>query len=109
MMGQKWCIIQPSGHEKTTMPKRGGCVSLVTYDRIGVKGGDSLQMIPVRSTNILSVGYENGVLVIAFRNGGSYSYQGVPEQTYQMFMAARSLGQFYTRYIKGRFPSVRIG
>ena len=43
---------------------------------------------PVRSSNIASVGYENGTLEIAFVDGGVYQYFNVPEHVYQGLMSA---------------------
>lgn len=67
-----------------------------------------MQLIPVQSTTIQAVGYENGLLVIAFHSGESYSYQGVSELVYHAFITAPSIGSFYVRSIKGKYPAVRI-
>lgn len=68
-----------------------------------------MQMIPVDSSNLASVGYENRTLYIAFNSGGLYSYAGVPESIYQELLAALSKGKFFHAYIKGVYPYQRIG
>lgn len=45
-----------------------------------------MRMIPVSSSNLESVGYENGILCIAFHGGRIYEYTGVPESVYQGLM-----------------------
>ena len=57
----------------------------------------------VSSTNISSIGYENGILEIRFRNGGTYQYYGVPESVYHSLMNASSKGRYLERYIKGKY------
>lgn len=37
-----------------------------------------MNMTPVSSSNIASIGYENGTLYVAFNHGGVYAYSGVP-------------------------------
>ena len=56
----------------------------------------------VRSSNIASVGYENGTLEIAFVNGGVYQYLNVLEQIYQGLMTAASKGRYFYDHIKKR-------
>lgn len=68
-----------------------------------------MQMIPVSSSNLSSVGYERGTLYIAFNSGGLYSYSGVPESVYRELMAASSHGKYFAKYIKGIYPYRRIG
>ena len=64
----------------------------------------------VRSTNILSVGYEaeSAILEIEFRNGGLYKYLNVPQTVYDEFMAAPSHGSYFHRHIKNRYKWVKI-
>lgn len=68
-----------------------------------------MQMIPVQSSNLASVGYENRTLYIAFHSGGLYSYVGVPESLYRELLSAPSKGKFFHAYIKGAYPYQRIG
>jgi hypothetical protein len=66
-------------------------------------------MISVSSSDIDSVGYENGTLHIRFNSGGLYAYYGVPQSVYQGLMSAGSHGQYFNANIKGRYGDTRIG
>ena len=68
-----------------------------------------MQMIPVSSSNLSSVGYENGTLYIRFHNGSLYSYSNVPASVYQGLMSASSHGQYFAAYIKKCYPYRKIG
>jgi hypothetical protein len=60
-------------------------------------------MIPVNSSAIAAIGYENGVLAVTFHNTGTYYHPGVPYQVYREFMNASSMGAYYSHYIRGRY------
>lgn len=68
-----------------------------------------MQMVPVSSSNISSIGYENGTLYVAFNRGGLYTYSGVPEHVYRELMAASSHGSYLARCVKGVYPYQKIG
>ena len=68
----------------------------------------TMQMFPVSSSNLESVGYENGVLCIAFHGGRIYEYTGVPESVYQGLMTASSHGKYFHAYICNVYPYNRI-
>ncbi len=68
-----------------------------------------MNMLPVSSSNIESVGYENGTLYIRFHSGGLYSYQNVPVAVYQGLMSASSKGRYFHSNIKGAYVYRRIG
>ena len=67
-----------------------------------------MNRIPVVSSNIRSVGYDNGVLEIEFNSGGIYQYPDVPRSTYESLMAASSKGGFFSTYIKERYRFIKI-
>ncbi|WP_052476315.1 KTSC domain-containing protein [Cohnella kolymensis] len=67
-----------------------------------------MQLTPVVSSNIAAVGYNNfqNILIIQFLGKTTtYSYYGVPVETYEEMMASKSVGSFYAKNIKGRFPN----
>ncbi len=68
-----------------------------------------MNMTPVSSSNISSIGYENGTLYVCFHNGGLYSYFDVPESVYHALMAAPSHGHFLAANIKGIYRYEKIG
>ena len=69
-----------------------------------------MNMIPVTSTSIAFISHDSETLTlrIIFREGGTYDYHGVPEMVFQQFLNASSKGEYYIRWIKGRFSQVRI-
>ena len=68
-----------------------------------------LEMTPVRSSDIASVGYENGTLHVRFHSGGLYEYNNVPVSLYNGLMSAASRGQYFHAHIRGRYNDHRIG
>lgn len=68
-----------------------------------------MNMQPVFSSDLHSVGYAEGVLHIRFNSGGTYQYSGVPERVFRGLMAAQSHGRFFHANIKGRYPYNKIG
>lgn len=58
-------------------------------------------MHPVSSSNLASVGYENGTLYVSFHSGSTYAYFGVPQSVYDELMAADSHGKYLNAHIKG--------
>ena len=63
---------------------------------------------PVKSSNLASVGYENGVLEIKFLSGRVYRYDGVPEDVHSGLMNASSKGRYLWRYIRDRYSTTRV-
>ncbi len=68
-----------------------------------------MYMQPVSSSDLSSVGYENGTLYIAFNSGGVYSYSNVPVSVYEGLMSASSHGKYFHAHIKNNYPYRRIG
>ncbi len=62
---------------------------------------------PVDSSNIEATRYdrETGTLGIRFRNGGVYSYRGVPAEIAQGLVQAESPGRFFHSMIRGAYES----
>ena len=63
-----------------------------------------MDMIPVSSSNLRAVGYENGTLYVSFHSGGMYSYSGVPEAVYRSLMTAGSKVSYFAAHIKNTYP-----
>ena len=62
-----------------------------------------MDLKPVKSSNIHSVGYENGDLHVKFRSGKRYTYSGVPEELHGKLMAAESKGGFFGKHIRPHY------
>jgi hypothetical protein len=61
------------------------------------------------SSNLKSVGYENGILEVEFHNGGIYQYHGVPESVFHELMNAPSRGSYFHWNVrKTGYPCAKI-
>jgi hypothetical protein len=63
---------------------------------------------PVTSSNIASIGWEDGVLEVEFKSGHHYAYADVPEGVYQEAIGAGSVGKFVAANIVGKYQSQRL-
>lgn len=66
--------------------------------------------IPVVSSNI--AGYlhlaQQSLLLVTFKSGKVYAYQGVPESVVADFVGASSKGSFFSGNIRNNFPASEI-
>lgn len=67
-----------------------------------------MQLIPVNSSNVASIGYENGIIEVHFHNGYAYRYSDTSEALFQEFLNAPSKGKFVHQRLKNCYPTVRI-
>lgn len=66
-----------------------------------------IEMKPVESSNIRSIGYDESKadLHVEFKGSGIYIYHDVPKEVYDGFMAAESKGNFLAKNIKGVYSA----
>jgi hypothetical protein len=66
--------------------------------------------IPVRSSTLVSVGYDEQrqVLEIEFRRMAIYQYLGVPKTLHEQLMAASSKGRFFDQRIREKFRTSKV-
>jgi hypothetical protein len=62
----------------------------------------------VSSSNIRSVGFDNGTLEIEFNRGGVYQYYNVPEGTFRSLISAPSVGKYFHAHIKDVYHFSKI-
>lgn len=69
-----------------------------------------MKMIPVDSSNVESVGYDEGssTLQVSFKKGGMYQYFDVPKDVFEALRDASSVGGYLASHIKGRFRYSRV-
>ena len=67
-----------------------------------------MRRVPVESTSLDCVGYENGVLEVRFTNGGVYRYYGVPSEVHDELMQAGSKGRFFNTEVRGAYRCARL-
>ena len=67
-------------------------------------------MISVTSSTIRAVDYSelDNVLTVEFNNGSTYTYQGVPKETYQAFLDSDSKGKFFNRNIRAHYEYKKV-
>ena len=58
-----------------------------------------IDLIAVESSNVMAIGYADGVLAVKFRGGTLYEYRGVPPEVHAALMAAASKGSFLARHV----------
>ncbi len=69
-----------------------------------------MKRTPVSSSNVVSVGYDAGALLleVEFKSGTVYQYSGVPEWQYVALIHAGSVGSYLSDSIKPRYPYRRV-
>lgn len=68
-----------------------------------------MKMYDVDSSNIKAIGYENGNVIVAFKNGTQYAYENVDEKLFKCFLDSDSKGKFFAQHIKGKFEYKQLG
>lgn len=63
---------------------------------------------PVTSSHLKSIGFEANVLEVEFTDETVYLYRNVPETVWKEFQAAKSKGQFFSRFIRGHYTAERV-
>ena len=66
--------------------------------------------IPVESSNIASIGFDedSSTLEIEFLSSAVYQYFDVPFPVYEGLMEASSKGQYFAQNIKGNYRFVKV-
>ncbi|MFN4249932.1 KTSC domain-containing protein [Deinococcus sp.] len=69
-----------------------------------------MKHIAVTSSNLASIAYDSAsqTLEVAFKNGGLYSYAGVPASVHQGLMSAPSHGSYFAAHIRNRYPTQKL-
>jgi hypothetical protein len=71
---------------------------------------EDIKMIPVASSNVESIGYDENdqVLRIRFLNGNTYDYKNVPIMEFERLKMAHSIGSYLHRNIKFNYPYEKV-
>jgi len=64
-----------------------------------------MNRIKVKSSNIVSVGYDedNKTLEVEFITSGTYRYFNVEKKVYTDFLSSSSKGKYFFKHIKGTY------
>lgn len=68
-----------------------------------------MNMIPVSSSNISSIGYAGTTLYVSFHSGSTYAYYDVPSNVYNALMSASSHGSYLAAHVKGTYRYSKVG
>lgn len=69
-----------------------------------------MQRLPVKSSNVISVGYDEAqeILEVEFKGGSVYQYFSVPIEVYTGMITASSVGSFLATEVKGSYEYRRV-
>jgi hypothetical protein len=69
-----------------------------------------MDRVPVRSTNLASIGYDpgDGILEIEFSSGAIYEYYRVPGRVFDGLLSASSPGLYFASNVKDVYQFRRI-
>src|SRR5687768_6203643 len=79
----------------------------VQGDTTHTKRPHEIERYAVDSSNIKTVGYEDGLCVIEFTNGQIYSY-AMPPATFEAFARAESKGRHFNQQIRGKVDGHKL-
>lgn len=66
-------------------------------------------MIPLRSSHILGVEPLGSTLLVHFKNGTTYAYDGVSPGAIRNLITSTSPGAYLNKYIKPRYKVRKLG
>ena len=69
-----------------------------------------MQRHEVASRSLASVGYDAGsrTLEVEFQSGAVYQYAGVPHAVAQSLVRARSIGAYFSRFVRDGYEYMRV-
>ena len=62
----------------------------------------------VDSSNLKSIGYKEGILIVEFKNKNIYAYMGVSSELYNSLMKAESKGKYFNEKIRDKIEYTKI-
>lgn len=67
-----------------------------------------MRMTPIQSSMVSHHGYDQRTksMHLTFRDGKTYRYAGVPQETYDALTQAKSFGQHFAAHIRGKYRAV---
>lgn len=67
-----------------------------------------MEEITVESSNVSTIAYDAGNLLVRFKSGIQYKYLNVPPEKFEALKAAESKGKFLNAEIKPAFDFERV-
>ena len=72
------------------------------------KKKNSPQWYFIESSHLEAVAYDEGELLVKFKNGAEYKYSDVPEDEFSNMLNAESHGEYFYKHIRNRYEYVKI-
>lgn len=75
------------------------------------KKKSGIRKVPVNNSSFVShfqYDSDNMQLLVVLKDGGEYLYDQVDSATVDQFIESPSKGQFFSKYIKGKYTSTRL-
>lgn len=63
-----------------------------------------MEYVKVQSSNLREVAWQNQCLHVVFHRGDEYVYSSVPYEVYASLLLAESVGSFFAKEIKNKYP-----
>lgn len=71
---------------------------------------ENYAMHDVESSNVASVGHDGSGLLVRFKNGALYRYEGAPASVLRECMNSKSVGSFIGQIAKSKkYPATKVG
>jgi hypothetical protein len=69
-----------------------------------------MQWVPVVSTDVARIGYDDGrqILAVEFGRGRTYFYEYVPRDVFDGFLNTSSPGQWFRQVVLNQYPFSRV-
>lgn len=67
-----------------------------------------MEMLPVISSNVAEIGWEEESLYVRFKSGALYQYFDVPVEVYEAMVIAPSKGKFLHQEVKDTYEYERV-
>ncbi len=99
-----------AGAEYSLRVSRRAFLFVVMAAAAGVAAEPEARRVPVKSSNLASIGYDarGRVLEVEFLHGGVYRYFDVPREIFAALMAAESKGRYFGANIRSRFRFEKV-
>lgn len=102
-----WCAAYRARGQREINRKR----NLARQERIRARRRRRIEArvnrFSVNSSNITSIGWEEGVLEVEFKRGQVYQYQDVPEYVFQEVLHAASPGKALQSQVIGKYQEAK--
>ena len=70
---------------------------------------ENIKKLKVESSNLDYIGYNDGALLVGFKNGGEYLYMDVEKEHYDtMISGSTSVGKYFMTNIRDKYTCIKF-